>query len=451
MWRRFAEALMIGVAVSLAACAPSAPPSAPVVPKFPEYVFPAAPPDAGSPAAVARQQNGWAFLQAGNTRSADKEFGAALKASPGFYPAEAGLGYSALARKDASAAIGHFDRALSQNAAYAPALAGKGDALLSQNHPEMALQAFESALAADPSLQALRSRVDVLKFRTVQQDITRARKAADEGRLDEARSVYQQAIAASPQSAFLYRELAAVDNRAGDAAAALTHAEQAVKLDPGDARSQVLVAQIYESGHQWTKAADAYAAAGALDPSDALTAKADEMRERAAFDSMPEEYKTIAQAPTITRAQLAALIGVRLEDLLHRSRAASAPVITDTRSSWASPWILSVTRAGVMDVFPNHTFQPNAIVRRADLAHAVSQVLSRIADEKPKAAAKWRDGRPHFTDVSPSHLSYPAAARAVSSGVMRTLDGGAFQLSRPVTGAEAMQVVDRLEAIATGK
>jgi len=96
-------------------------------------------------------------------------------------------------------------------------------------------------------------------------------------------------------------------------------------------------------------------------------------------------------------------------------------------------------------------FQPNAVVHRGDLARAVSQVLTRIEIEKPRLAAKWRDPRPRIPDVSPAHLSYPAVARAISSGVMDTLEGGTFQLNRPVSGAEAMQVVDRLEALAGTK
>jgi tetratricopeptide (TPR) repeat protein len=443
---------LLCLALAAVACGPrTAAPAAPMAPKFPDYVFPEAPMNTGSPAAQQHQQTGWEYLQAGDSRSADREFNAALKQSPEFYPAEAALGYSALSRRDASSAIEHFDRALSRNPQYAPALAGKGDALLSQNHPDQALRAFEAALAAEPNLQGLRSRAEVLKLRTSQQDIATARKASDENRFDDARRAYAEAIAASPDSAFLYRELAAVDRKAGDTAAALAHAEQAVKLDPSDARSLRLEAQIYEQQRAWAKAAEAYAAANAIEPSDATAAKIDEMQEHAAFESMPVEYKTIAESPAITRAQLAALLGVRLEGLLHRSRATSAPVITDTRGNWAAPWILSVTRAGVMEVFSNHTFQPNAVVRRGDLAHAVSQLLSRIAAEKPRLAAKWRDPRPRFPDVSPAHLSYPAVARAIASGVMDTLEGGTFQLNRPVSGAEAMQVVDRLEALAATK
>jgi tetratricopeptide (TPR) repeat protein len=460
VWPRYADRrrslrvviALVTVALCTAACGPkrTAPP-APTAPKFPDYVFPEVPMNVGSSAAQEHQQTGWQYLQAGDSHSADHEFNAALKESPEFYPAEAALGYSALSRKDTASAIGHFDRALSRNPRYAPALAGRGDVLLSQNRTDLALRAFEQALAAEPNLPGLRSRVDVLKLRTAQQDVAAARKAAEDNRLDEARRAYAEAIAASPESAFLYRELAAVDWKAGDGASALAHAEHAVTLDPTDARSLLLEAQIYEQQRQWTKAADAYAAANAIEPSDAIAAKIDAIRERSAFESMPSEYKSIEQAASITRAQLAALLGVRLEDLLRSSRGAGAPVITDTRGSWAAPWILSVTRAGIMDVFPNHTFQPDAVVRRGDLARAVSQVLARIAIEHPKLAAKWRDPRPHFSDVSPAHLSYPAAARAVSSGVMQTLDGGTFQLSRPVSGAEATEVVDRLQTLAHSK
>ena len=83
--------------------------------------------------------------------------------------------------------------------------------------------------------------VDVLKFRGVQQNIESARKAADAGKLDEARSGYLAAIAASPESAFLYRELAAIENKSGDRASALVHARQAVTLDPSDTKALLLI------------------------------------------------------------------------------------------------------------------------------------------------------------------------------------------------------------------
>jgi hypothetical protein len=159
---------------------------------------------------------------------------------------------------------------------------------------------------------------------------------------------------------------------------------------------------------------------------------------------MPPEYRAIGDSPSLTRGQLAALLAVKLEPLLSGARNASAVVITDTRAHWAAPYILTVARSAVMDPFPNHTFQPEQVVLRADLARAVSRTLNLIAKRQPQLAAAWRNPRRKFPDVPTGHLSYPAAALAVEAGVMTTSDDGSFQLTRPVTGTEAVAAIDKL-------
>jgi tetratricopeptide (TPR) repeat protein len=435
------------VLLALGGCAKKAPtlPATPGAPLYPNFIFPSAQAteDVAAPHRVA-----WQTLQAGDARGAERQYAALLKRHSDFYPAAAGLGYAALARKDTQAALTQFEKALDANPTYVPALAGRGEALLVAGRVDAALDAFQAALAADPALTTLRSRVDVLKFRNVQQHIESARKAADGNKTEDARREYLAAIAASPQSAFLYRELAAVERKAGDTASALVHAEQATGLDPADVRALLLIAELREAAGEWAKAADAYTAVNAVEPSDAIGAKIDAMRERGALDALPEEYRTIETSATVTRAQLAALIGVRLEELLRAYRSANVAVMTDLRGNWAAPWILAVTRARIMEPFSNHTFQPTANVRRVDLAQAVSRVLSLIAAEKPRLAARWRDARPQFSDLAPGHLQYPAAARAVSAGVMAPADGEAFQLARPVTGTEAVDAIGKLAALA---
>jgi hypothetical protein len=123
-------------------------------------------------------------------------------------------------------------------------------------------------------------------------------------------------------------------------------------------------------------------------------------------------------------------------------------VVTDTRGHWASQWIMDVARAGVMDPYPNHAFAPDAAVRRVDLARAVARVLEIVARANPAGAKIWRDARPEIADVSAANFNYPDAAAAVASGVMPLLDGGRFDLSRPVSGPEATEAIARLEALA---
>jgi tetratricopeptide (TPR) repeat protein len=438
------------IVLAAAACAPKAAPVPTAsTPRFPQFIYPMVPQGLGTPAALERHDLGWRWLQAGDARAAERNFAAALKQSPGFYPAEAGLGYAALARDNEKEAVEHFDRAVVANPRYAPALVGRGEALLALGDRRMALKSLEAALTADPELAALQHRVDVLRFQAQQEEVAQARKFAEAGRLGEARKAYESAIAASPQSPFLYRELAFVERREDNLAAALAHAEKASELDPNDARSLTLIGEIRETQGDYTRAIDAYSRALALEPDAAIERKIEDLRARTAFAAMPDEYRTIETSPTVSRAQLAALLGVRLDALVNRTQQRNAVVITDARGSWAAPWIMAVARAGLMEVYANHTFQPNSLVRRGDLALAASRTLSLIAVDDPKLAARWRDARRRFPDLSPGHLSYPAVSLAVEAGVMTTLEDGSFQLSRPVTGTEAVAAVRKLEELAS--
>jgi tetratricopeptide (TPR) repeat protein len=447
--RALAPALLAALMLS-AACGPRAVelPPPPAAAKYPDYMFPAVVGELGTPAAQERHKAGWLWLQAGDLKAAERNFQAAIKGSPEFYPAQVGLGYVNLADKNLDQAALWFDRAVVANPRYVPALVGRGEALLGLGERDMALKSLEAAVVADPSLAALRSRIEVLRVRGLQDDVADARKATEAGRFEEARRLYERAITASPESPFLYREVADLARRQGDPDTALVQATKASELDPTDARAHVLMGEIHEARGDTAKAVEAFAEAVALEPNEDLEARVTVLRERLALAAMPSEFQAIESSALLSREQLAALVGVRLDGLFQRAPRRNAVVITDTRGSWAVPWILSVTRAGVMEVYANHTFQPAAVVRRGDLAEAVSRVLSLIAAEKPALASTWRSAKRQFADVPPAHLSYPAASVTVEAGVMEALPDGTFQLSRPVSGSEAVAAVKKLEELA---
>lgn len=439
-----AAALM---AAALSACAPALAP-APVVatPRHPDFVFPATPPTLATGELVLRQQRGWQFLQAGDARAARREFTAALRKNAAFYPAEAGLAYASLAEKDFADAIGRFDRVLRRAAGYVPALVGRGDALAAAGRLEEAVQSFQAALAQDASLPDVRRRLDVLALRSQQAALGAARRAAEAGRYDEAVKAYTSAIAASPESAFLYRELAGVERRQGRGAAAVDHLRRAAAIDPSDARAFVLLGEVLEEQGDYAGAADAYARADAIEPGEENAGRLARARERAAMARLPEQYRAIPSAPQVTRGDLAALIAVRLASLLPEAAHRDAVVLTDVRSHWASRWIMAVVRAGVMEPFPNHTFQPRNVVHRLEMAQVVARVLRLVAARRPAPGREWAAARPQIADLPPTHLGYPAAAAAVSAGVM-PLQDGLFRPARPVAGAEAVEVIGRLEGL----
>lgn len=444
------RALITGaVLAGLAGCAARVPPP-PVVttPRYPNFVFPAVPLEYQDSAAAGSHQRAWLFLQAGDLEEARRGFTDTLRRQSDFYPSTVGLGYVDLAERAYQAAIDRFADTLDRVPAYVPALVGRGEALLATGQDAAALESFEAALAVDPSLDAVQRRVQVLRFRGLQADVDAARQAARGGRVAEARASYERALEASPESAFLHRELAALELDAGSLSEAVAHARRATALDPTDAASFEVLGDIETARSAFDEAVTAYERAVALAPSQALETKLDRARESAEYARLPPQYRAIAAAPSITRGGLAALIAVRLRDLLATAPRTEATLITDTRDHWAAPWIMEVANAGVMEVYPNHTFQPTLQVRRGELGRVASRLLDLISRRDPTLARRWTDTRIQFNDLSTSHLSYAAASRSVAAGVLQVLDGNRFGLSEPVSGAAAVAAVERLEALA---
>lgn len=438
------KAALVLILASAAACAPPPPVVvAPSLPAHPDFVFPAAPPGT-PPATLERLDRAWRLLQSNDPASAAREFDALLRTSRGFTPALAGQGYVELARRRTDDALAAFDRATAAAPAYAPALVGRALTLLRAGRDDEALMAFEAALAADASLPDVGTRIELLRVQQLQNRVSRAERAAAAGRWDEAREAYGAAIAASPESPFLHRDLARMELRAGRASLALEHARQAGALDDEDPRNHLMVAEVLEAQNELTGALTAYERASALDPAPTTTTAVARIRERLRDAALPAEYHAIGAAPAATRGDLAALLGVRLGDVL-----AAVPqrqtVVTDVRGHWARQWIEATARAGAMEVFSNYTFQPATRLRRADVADVVSRVL-RLKERGAPGTSKWDLSPVEIADVPPGHLAYRAARRAVAAGVMR-LEDGAFRLLQPVTGAELAGIVARLEAL----
>jgi tetratricopeptide (TPR) repeat protein len=429
----------------LAGCGPKVPPVAPGAPHYPDFMFPASPVNATS-ADRAGEREAWDTLQAGNVGSAERQLNELLKRAPGDASILASLGYVALAKRENDHAIARFNDAISKDPAMAAALVGRGLAFADLGRAAEALTSFEAAHAADPSLD-LSARIDALRFRAVEDTVARARADASAGRLDVARQEYQSALQVSPDSGLLLRELAAVERQIGDRASARQHLERAMQVDQTDRASRVQYADLLEEQGDIAGAVKALEQAQTIERSADVDSRLATLRERADLAALPPEFRAIETSAAVTRAQLAALLGVRLPGLLRAAPRRPASLVTDISGHWAAPWISSVLDAGVMEAFANHTFQPQGQVRRADFAAIVSRMLALASTLDPPRAKNWQRDHVSFADLQPSHPAFDAASRAVGTRVLTVTADGAFEPTRPVTGAEASEAVARLQQL----
>ena len=436
----------------LASCATRLP--VVTTPTYPSYPFPTVPQDLAGTSAAAEHERAWLFLQAGDLDEAERRFASALRRSPEFHPADAGLGFVGLARGQADEAVARFDQVLERSPAYVPALLGRGQALLVGDRLEEAIESFQVALVANPGLtslrqqvEELRQRVEELRFIGLMDEVARARGASAAGRDAEARAAYERVIAASPESGFLYIELAEVQRRQGDTDAALERLDLAVELDPNVVAPWVLMSEIYLARGNLDRAEQALLRADSIDRGEDTARRLADLEARRREASLPPEYREIETAEAITRGQLAAVIGVRFDVLVADAAAGRTAIITDARDHWGLEWVLAVAQAGIMEADTNYRFQPERVVTRAELARVAVRLLQLPAVETASPSVARRA---NFSDLAPGHLSYPAASEAVAAGVLQSLEQNTFQPGRPVSGAEVMTALRRLGALVGG-
>ncbi|HEV7500878.1 MAG TPA: tetratricopeptide repeat protein, partial [Vicinamibacteria bacterium] len=286
------------------------------------------------------------------------------------------------------------------------------------------------ASTLDPSSDIVRRRLGEVRLPVTERRVAAARAAPTP---DAAIAEYRKALDAAPEVAevrLALAELLLTRGQAADAAALL-------QADPQDDRPVLLrLGEVLAGQREYGRALEVYRRLLALDPRDPdALRRAREAREALELLQMPEEYRRIPQAPTISRADLAALVMSKVT-LLQRLPPGPAKVAIDISGSWARDQIIRALSFDLLDVYSNHTFQPAAIVRRGDLAEAVARVLDLA---KAPAATPANP-----TDMTASNLSRYAAARVVGAGLMDLTEAGAFEAWRPVTGQEAVDVLEGL-------
>ena len=443
--RRLWPAVVIAWLVSIS-CATRVP----VVtePEYPDFVFPDIPTMYGGEIKLQDQQNAWAFLQTGDLSGAKRQFDELLDVELDFFPAVAGLGWVDLAGGHFQNAAAQFRLALDQKEDYVSALVGYGDALYRLDEIPSALESFEYALSIQPALLRVERIVAELSLQVMTDRLVEARQFGVEGRLTESERAYREVIDSSPDSAFLYVELAGIKRQQNELSEARVVIEQALALDDNYAEAFLLRGNLFELDGELESAVAAYARANSIMPTDVTAEALSRARNALRTADLPMEYREIEMKAEITRGELAALLGVGLAELLRDAGSGtSTPIFTDTRNHWASQWVIEVARAGIMQVDGRYQFEPARVIRRGDLAEIAASVLSLIADFQPDLGQRWRAARPRFTDLTADHLNFESASIAVGANVLQLDEDGRFLPTGVVSGREAGDVVSTLTGL----
>jgi len=350
---------------------------------------------------------GYLELRMGNRQTAENRFVVALEKEPKMSAAQVGWFLTALAVDHEEAA---FERLR----------------LLSRDHP------------GDPLVTEY---MPTLQLKLAETKLQEARSLRHDKKYREAADVYRQALKIAPEASGLAVEVAEVELAAGEPRLAAEHAAQAIALEPRNIEAYRLRGDALREMGDLELALENYRQAMLRSPDDNSLAALYQQTKRA-FDreSLPSQYFSIAESPKLSREQLAALLFVKLRPAFGDAPGGASVIATDIGDSWARQFIREVVAAGILQVYPNHTFQPRALVTRGDLAVALSGAVGALAPgafptETPQVA---------IADVFPSNLNYGPVALAISLGFLSLDSSGRFNPQQFVAGAEGLAAADSL-------
>jgi tetratricopeptide (TPR) repeat protein len=368
-----------------------------------------------------------------------------LKKDRTFVPLITLEAYIDLYRQDIAAAETKFYQVLSYQPMNRIALSYLGDLAFARQDYARAGDIYARLLESDPRRVDVEPKRQKAFLLATENLIRNATQAEQDNRMDEAESLYLQALKIAPREPSLHGRLGALYSKRGKWDEALAEFQKQRQFGGGNEETDRQIAEALANLGRTDEARiilDRLRQTG-IGNDDGLESKINELEDIGRWGKDVAIFREIQAAPQLNREQLAALIVRYFPQLMEFRR--NAQVVTDIQDSWARPEIQVVTGIGILDPLPNHTFQPAAPVTRGELAVALGRLTRFLSVPAPSAPSI------PTTDLSPTHALYREVQLVVAHGLMTLDDAGAFNISGPVSGENGVRAVGILLDRTRGK
>lgn len=386
----------------------------------------------------------WDLLRQGRIDKAEK---ALLRLGPENPLYAVGLGYIALLADDYTAAEGWFGQEVEAKPGSLLGQLGLVQLHQKTGDEDKEFNALREVLKIDPQNVWAKGGYESLKTRKTEQAVAAARESAARGDIKSAREAYLMALHYSPESVEIHLALADLYRSEGKISNALVHLKAAAVDAPENVKVLQKYAAVLAEDRQFERSLDVYRKVLDLDPkNEAARRQIEELKNRLGIVELPSRYNEIATAAALTREDVAALLAVKLKDILEET-SAPPPIIIDISASWASRFILKVTSLGLLEVHSNHAFQPKRTVTKAEFAETLIRVIRYLEGKGHRFIQQIPPERIRIQDVSPDHFYYQPISRILAYQVMELDADRAFRPDQPVPGPEAVKTIDILLAL----
>ena len=391
-----------------------------------------------------QMEEAWDTLRQGRLDRAEKAF---LRLGPLSPLYAVGLGYVSLLQDNFPAAEEYFKLAVKETSGSLLAHLGLVQLYQKTGEEDKAFNALREVLKIEPLNSWAKEGYESLKAQKTKQAVASAREAAAKGDVETAKESYLKALHYSPESVEIHLALAGLYRSENKIPSALVHLKAAAAGAPDNIEALQMYAATLAEAKQYDRSLDVYQRVLELDSGNQEARQQVEvLKNKLGIVELPSRYNEIPLAASVTREDIAALLAVKLKDVLEET-AAQPPIIIDISASWASKFILKVTSLGLLEVHSNHAFQPKRTVTRAELAETLFRVIQYLEGKGHRFIHQMPPGRIQAQDVTPDHFYYQPISQILSYQIMELYTDKTFRPDQPVPGPEAVKTIDILLAL----
>ncbi len=384
-------------------------------------------------------EEAWKELREGKVKKAESIFSKLGTGNPFYY---SGMGYVYLLLENLKLAEDYFKASLRYYPQIDHAHLGLAQVYLKMGEDNSVFQELREILKREPEHSWARPNYEELRKRMTEEAMNEARAYEKSGNIEKSKEAFLRALYYSPKSTEAHLALAEIFRKENNLQNALVHLKAAAFNEPKNKEILKKYGNFLFEAEEYQESLTVYEKLAELDPENKeILTKIETLKNRLGVFELPSQYDAIPSSDAITREEAAALISVKFKDFLNSTQT-KPPIIVDIATSWAAKHILKVTSFEILEVYPNHTFQPKKVITRAEMADILVRLISYLKKRGFSFIQHIPPEKINISDVSPDNFYYQAIVEIVSYDIMNLSTRNTFNPDLLVSGAECIRLFD---------
>jgi tetratricopeptide (TPR) repeat protein len=389
-------------------------------------------------------EDAWKSIKVGNTKNAQKIIEKLGSESPFYY---VGMGYVAYLLGNPQTAEQYFKASLSYFPDVDLAHYGLAQVYQDSNNVDSVFSEYREILKIDSDNPWAKPRYEEIKERKTGEALTEAKTFLSAGDTENSKGSFLRALYYSPDSTEAHLALGKIYRDESNFQNALLHLKAANAEEPQDTDIRKTYADTLFQAGELKNSLGVYEDLLEQAPGDQeVRDRLETIKNRLGIFELPSQYNAIQSTESVTKEDVAALLSVKFKNILDE-QSGKPPIIIDISTSWASRFILHTASLGILDVYPNHTFQPKKVITRAEMSEILFRLIEHLKRKGYNFIQQIPPNRIQISDVSPSNYYYRSIILLVSYDIMTLAQDREFNPDQAVSGREATRLLDLILAL----